>query len=99
MAHAAPRALTDEKGGQLTRELLTRYPAIDGVKGGISATFHSGGWTGPTSVYLKKKRESFRTWLGAGYSFEVMQWIEEEVVYLDKRIEEAEIEEERDRFA
>lgn len=43
MAHAAPRTLDDEYGGRLTRELLHRYGQFDGVRIGISATFHSGG--------------------------------------------------------
>ena len=99
IAHAAPRTLDDDKGGGLTRELLTRYPTIEGVGSGISAIFHSGGHTGPTSAYLKRRRDKFRSWLASGFSPEVIQWIERELDYLDKEIERANIEEERDRFA
>lgn len=99
IAHAAPRTLDDEGGGQLTRELLTRYSSIEGVASGISAIFHSGGYTGPRSLYLKRRRDKFRTWLAAGYQYEVSQWIESELEHLDKAIEAAEIGEERDRFA
>ncbi len=98
MAHAAPRTLDDEDGGQLTRELLCRYGQFDGVRSGISATFHSGGWTGPASAYLKRKREKFRRWLAAGFEIEVTQWIESELEYLDRSIEREEIDEERSRF-
>ena len=98
MAHAAPRTLDDELGGRLTRELLYRYGQFDGVRNGISATFHSGGWTGPTSAYLKRKREKFRQWLAAGFEIEITQWIEAEIDYLDQRIEREEIDEERSRF-
>ena len=99
IAHAAPRTLDDDKGGGLTRELLTRYPTIEGVGGEISDIFHSGGHTGPTSAYLKRRRDKFRSWLASGFSPEVIQWIERELDYLDKEIERANIEEERDRFA
>jgi hypothetical protein len=98
MAHATLRTLDEEHGGQLTRELLCRYGQFDGVRSGISANFHSGGWTGPTSSYLKRKREKFRRWLAAGFEIEVTQWIESELEYLDRSIESEEIDEERSRF-
>ena len=98
MAHAAPRALDDDNGGLLTRELLKRYGQFEGVRNGISATFHSGGWTGPTSAYLKRKREKFRRWLAAGFEIEITQWIESEIEYLDRDIEREEINEERSRY-
>ena len=98
IAHAAPRTLDDINGGKLTRELLRKYGQIDGVQSGISANFHSGGWSGPTSAYLKRKREKFRRWLAAGFAHEITRWIESEIEYLDRNIEQAEIEEERSRF-
>jgi hypothetical protein len=98
MAHAAPRTFEDQNGGRLTRQLLCNYGRIDGVQSGISATFHSGGWTGPTSAYLKRKRDKFRGWLAAGFETEVVQWIESELEYLDRSIEDEEINEERSRF-
>lgn len=98
IAHAAPRTLDDINGGNLTRELLHKYGHLDDVQSGISASFHSGGWTGPASTYLKQKREMFRLWLGAGFEAEVTQWIENEIEYLDRSIEREEIREERSRF-
>lgn len=98
IAHAAPRTLDDKNGGKLTRELLRKYYLLDEVKGIISANFHSGGWSGPTSDYLKRKRNRFRRWLAAGYDFEITQWIEEEIECLDRNIEMEEINEERDRY-
>jgi hypothetical protein len=98
MAHAALRTLDDNQGGQLTRQLLSRYGQFKGVRNGISATFHSGGWTGPTSAYLKRKRDKFRRWLAAGFDVEVTRWIEGEIEYLDRYIEQEEINEERTRF-
>lgn len=98
MAHAVPGSLDDEQGGRLTRELLCRYGQFNGVRSGISATFHSGGWTGPTSAYLKRKREKLRRWLAAGFEIEITQWIEAEIEYLDRDIEREEIDEERSRF-
>lgn len=98
MAHAVPGTLDDEQGGRLTRELLSRYGLFKGVQNGISATFHSGGWSGPTSAYLKKKREKLRRWLAAGCGDLVARWIEQEIEDLDRRIVHEEIDEERSRF-
>jgi hypothetical protein len=99
IAHAAPRTLDDIKGGKLTRELLRKYGQFEGVQSGISANFHSGEWSGPRSTYLKRKREMFRQWLAAGFDYEITQWIESEIEYLDRSIEREEINEERSRFA
>jgi hypothetical protein len=98
LAHAVPATLDDEQGGQLTRELLYRYGQLEGVQNGISATFHSGGWTGPTIGYLKRKREKLRRWLASGFDTEITRWIEVEIEYLDQRILREEIDEERSRF-
>lgn len=98
VAHAAPPTLDDDRGGGLTRQLLTRYGHIEGVCAGISASFHSGSWTGPTSQYLKRKRDTLRQWLTAGFAFEVTQWIELEIERIDQDIQREEINEERDRF-
>ena len=87
-----------EAGGKLSTALIAKYPTIDGVKNGISAAFHSGGWTGPTSLHLKRKREKLRDWLTRGFEFEVTQWIESELEYIDIKIEREEIAEERTRF-
>lgn len=98
IAHAALPTLDDEGGGRLTRQLLTRYGHIDGVRSGISASLHSGSWVGPMSQHLKHKRDILRRWLAAGFDFQVAQWIETEIERLDLGIQREEIIEERDRF-
>lgn len=98
IAHAVPKTLDDEGGGRLTRELLSRYGHFEGTRSGIGAVFHSGGWSGPTSEHLKRRREKFRKWLASGFEAEVVQWIESELEYLDREIERELISEERSRF-
>lgn len=98
IAHAALPTLDDEGGGRLTRQLLTRYGHIDGVRSGISASFNSGSWVGPMSRHLKHQRDILRRWLAAGFDFQITQWIETEIERLDQEIQREEINEERDRF-
>lgn len=98
IAYAVPKTLDDADGGQLTRLLLQKYGQYKGVQSGISATFHSDSWSGSDVVYFKRKRDKFRRWLATGFEIEVIQWLEQEIEYLDKCIEQAVIEEERSRF-
>lgn len=96
IAHCAPRSLDDMLGGDLTRALIAKYMHIDGVLSEISANFHSGGYRGPRSQYLRRKRDRFRAWLSQGFDANVSLWIENEIVQLDKDIEQSEIAEERE---
>lgn len=57
IAHCTPRSLEEDQGGALTRALLEKYARYDGVENGISARFHSGGWSGPESQHLRRKRD------------------------------------------
>jgi hypothetical protein len=97
IAHAAPKTL-DHTGGQLTRLLLSQYGQFNGVKSAVSVSFRYGGWSGSESAYLKRKRNKFRQWLTADFESEVNQWLDSEIECLDKRIEQADIDEERSRF-
>ena len=98
IAHAALPTLDDEDGGGLTRQLLTRYGHIEGVRSGISASFGSGSWMGPRSQHLKHQRDILRRWLTAGFEFPVAQWVEHEIELIDWAIQREEISEERDQF-
>lgn len=99
IAHCAANSLDDKFGGELTRALLANYRTIDGVEVGISCNFGSGGWTGPRSKHLRARRDRFRAWLSQGFDVNVMNWIEEEIVDLDREIEAAEISEEREAWS
>ena len=98
IAHASPRTLDDDGGGELTRILLQKYGQVEGVQSGISAIFGSGGWCGPASLYYRRRREKFRTWLAAGFEAEVVEWIEKQIEFLDRIIDHEETNEERSRF-
>jgi hypothetical protein len=64
----------------------------------LSATFGTGGWSGPTSLYLRRRRDKLRKWLAADYAAQVAQWIEAEIENLDRMIEREETNEERNQF-
>ena len=43
-------------------------------------------------------RDQFRNWLSKDFDVHVRSWIDEEIVYLDREIEAAEISEEREAW-
>ena len=98
IAHCAPDSLDDEFGGALTRALLANYRNLDGVVSRIHWNFHSGCRHGPRSQHLRAMRDQFRNWLGKDFDAYVRSWIDEEIVYLDREIEAAEISEERETW-
>ncbi|MBX9636787.1 MAG: hypothetical protein K2Q45_04475 [Nitrosomonas sp.] len=98
IAHGASSSLNDELGGALTRALLANYRNLDGVVSGIHCNFHSGCRHGPRSQHLRAMRDQFRNWLGKDFDVHVRSWIDEEIVYLDREIEAAEISEERETW-
>lgn len=98
MAHCVPGNLEDERGGAVTRHLLAHYANLDGVVSGISATFHTGGWTGPRSNHMRSKRTLLRDWLSRGFEPGVVSWIENEITGADQDIDAAEISEERESW-
>ncbi|MHB1090742.1 MAG: hypothetical protein ACYC0U_06750 [Ilumatobacteraceae bacterium] len=95
IAHCVSSSLDEDQGGALTRALLAEYRHIDGVVDGISASFHSGVWSGPFSHHLRKKRDQLRGWLSKGFDQGVVTWIEDEITFHDRQIENAEMVEER----
>lgn len=98
IAHCASSSLDDEFGGALTRALLASYQNLDGVVSGIRCNFHSGCWRGPRSQHLRAMRDQFRNWLGKDFDVNVMSWIEDEIVGMDREIETADIAEERESW-
>ncbi len=98
IAHRTPSSLADEFGGALTRALLTDYRNLDGVISGINCNFHSGCWSGPRSQHLRARRDQFRGWLSKDFGVNVMSWIEDEIVGMDREIETADIAEERESW-
>lgn len=98
IAHCAPSSLDDQFGGALTRALLTNYRNLDGVISGISCNFHSGCRSGPRSQHLRARRDQFRGWLSKDFDAHVMSWIEDEIDGMDRKIETADIAEERESW-
>ena len=91
-----PKTLDENAGGQLTRLFIEEFCDDDRIAGSLCGHFHMGGWTGPDSIYLSKKRDAARRWMSEIPSPGIQLWLGKYIDYLSGRIEAAIIQEERE---
>lgn len=90
-----PKTLESDEGGALTVRFIEMFCDDDQVAGSLITHFHMGGWSGPESQYLAKKRDAARKWLSEATSAKLQSWLGRYIDYLSNRIESCQIEEER----
>jgi len=99
LASFVPNKLSREPGKVcLAREVLVRYGAREDVRRNLMANFSTGGWWGPASAHYQKKKEQLLDFRKDETNENVKHWIDEFVSVLDRDIEQAKSEEERDDF-
>jgi predicted XRE-type DNA-binding protein len=90
-----PKTLDPGLGGRLTERFIEEFSGNQNIAGGLTGHFWAGGWSGPRSAYLERKRDSARHWLSAAKSHAVQSWLSEFIAGLSADIESAKIGEER----
>ncbi|MDH4187922.1 MAG: hypothetical protein OEV08_13090, partial [Nitrospira sp.] len=97
MYHALPRNLDQDDGGTITRLFIETFSDLDRVRPALISHFmYGGGWSGPRSEYLARKRDKARKWLSEATSSKVQVWLTQYIEALSADIESAQIGEERD---
>lgn len=91
-----PKTLDERDGGGLTRLFIERFGNYEELSDDLISHFWTGGWSGPESAYLSRKRENARRWISETKSSKILSWLYRYVEYLSKRITSAEIHEERE---
>ncbi len=91
-----PKTLDENAGGQLTRLFIEEFCDDDRIAGSLCVHFYMGGWTGPDSIYLSKKRDAARRWMSEIPSPGIQLWLGKYIDYLSGRIEAAIIQEDRE---
>ena len=91
-----PRTLDENAGGQLTRLFIDEFCDDELLASYLHVHFHTGGWSGPESIYLSKKRDAARRWMSEISSPRIQVWLGKYIDYLGERIEAAKIREERE---
>lgn len=92
---ALPKTL-DANDGTLTREYIEAFASNERIAGLLMAHFWTGGWSGPESEYLSRKRDKARQWLSQTTTPNVQDWLSRYIQDLSGRIESARISEERE---
>lgn len=90
-----PKTL-DRDEGQLTLQFIEEF--CDDEESATSLFWHfwTGGWSGPESQYLERKRDAARQWLAQTPSVNIQIWLEKYIDHLNNRIEKKQIDEERE---
>ena len=97
LASVAPKQLFRQEGGVcLAREILVRYGQRSDVRSNLMANFSSESWSGPESLHYEGKKQEFLRFKKDETAPNVKRWIDEYVAALDRQIERARIEEERE---
>ncbi len=91
-----PKTLDQETGGKLTRLFIEEFCDDDRMASSLFVHFHMGGWTGPESDYLSRKRDAARQWLKGISSVKIQVWLGKYIDHLNGLIEGSEIREERE---
>jgi hypothetical protein len=99
LATFVPKELSREEAKICwAREILIRYGGRDDVRRNLMANFSSEGWTGPQSLHYQNKKQWLLNFRKDEDNENVKRWIDEYVARIDKQIEHAKIEEERDDY-
>lgn len=94
-----PKNLFREEGRTcLAREMLARYGHMEPVRRNFGTNFDSGGWSGSSSLHWARKKQMLEDFKKVEDNQIVRQWIDEQIDWLDKLIEKARVEEERENW-
>lgn len=91
-----PKSLDPQNGGTLTKLFIEEFCEDEHIARSLFVHFHVGGWSGPESEYLARKRDAARKWLSETTSAKVQTWLGKYMDYLNHRIENCQIQEERE---
>jgi hypothetical protein len=97
LASFVPKTLFQESGRIcLAREVLVRYGTRKDVRSELMANFSTEGWTGPESLHYQNKKQWLLDFKEGEDNENVKYWIDEYVSFLDERIKQAKMREERE---
>jgi hypothetical protein len=84
-------------GGAITQLFIETFGDRDKVSSALISHFmYGGGWSGPRSEYLGRKRDRARKWLSEVTSQKIQTWLTQYIEALSADIDSAQIDEERE---
>jgi len=91
-----PKTLDESCGGTLTRLFIEAFGDHNDLAESLMGHFWVGGWSGPESAYLARKRDKAREWLSETKSGKTLAWLYRYIEYINQLIAKAEMREERE---
>ncbi len=88
--------LVEEWPTSLAREILVRYGKRKKVRQGLISNYSTGVWVGPESLRYERKKQQLLHIKNSEDNKNVQLWIDDFVEVLDKEVERAKVEEERE---
>jgi hypothetical protein len=98
LASFVPKLTAELTLPDVVRELLIRYGDRDDVQRNLAANFSSEGWAGPASEHYRSKKEVLDRLLAKELEPRVREWLQQYIVSLQRSVEHARTEEEREDF-
>jgi hypothetical protein len=95
ISRCLPKTLDESRGGKLTKLFIETFGDHE-LGESLMVHFWTGGWTGPESEYLARKRDKAREWVSETKSGKILSWLYRYIEHLNHRIAEAELREERE---
>jgi hypothetical protein len=96
VAEFVPSAFPGDDKAVSAREVLVRYGSREGVRSSLMANFSTETWWGPESSHAQQKLDRIRSWREGETNANVLQWLNEYMASLERRVERAKVEEERE---
>ncbi len=91
-----PKTLNEKEGGRITRAILCRFGDREDVRGSLYANFGTEGFLGHASDHYRRRREQVSIWRTGETNPRVARWLEEYLESLDRAIQDAVVDEERE---
>ncbi len=98
VANFVPHVFPGKDETVSAREVLVRYGSREDVRRNLMANFSTGIWWGAESSHAQGKLEQLKSWKDGENDPNVLQWLDEFMASVERRVERAKIEEERQDF-
>lgn len=89
-----PKTLDEAQGGKLSQLFIEAFGEGDSGNS-LMSHFWVGGWSGPESAHLARKRDAAREWVSKIKSGKILAWLYRYIEVLNELIAQAEMREER----
>ena len=96
VAQFVPQVFPGGANAVSAREVLVRYGDRKDVRNNLRANFSTETWSGPESSHARQKLDKLTSWKQGETNTNVLQWLNDYIDSVERRVERAKVEEERE---